>query len=518
MADQSPQHTASFLQHKYRVFLICAAGIFVAVFDTSAALVALPTIAAEFESDLTVVQWVIIANNLTIAALLVPAGRLSDIIGRKLIYVSGALIFAVGAVLCAAAESIGWLILTRCIVGMGSAMTQGTAMAIVAGNFPPEERGRFLGLQLGGVGLGAIAGPALGGFIVGTIGWRYLFGIAMIAMVINAIFGQYFLRKRPKRPDDVPSFDYPGAVLFSAIFVAGLLTLTFAPRTGWDDPRTLAGLLTCLLLTLAFIAVERRQPHPMLDFRLFRNPAFTLGAIASVTLFSCMAAARFLTPFYLQAIKGFNPTRVGALMMPAAAVTAIVAPFAGRLADRFGVRLFANIGMGIMIAGLVIYGIVQTTTPTLVVVIGYMTLALGMSFFGAPNSTSILNSVQSGSHGVASGFVALCRNSGNVVGVAFATALVTWTMSASGYPPSLSEVHDTAGAGLFAAFTLGFRSVAQALIVLAFPVLLLVTTWSVLRARGGQDSRRDALAAEREHRAATEPPVEQLPEIRPPDR
>jgi MFS family permease len=170
-------------------------------------------------------------------------------------------------------------------------------------------------------------------------------------------------------------------------------------------------------------------------------------------------------------------------MLPAAAVTAVVAPFAGRLADRFGVRLFANIGFGFVLIGLVMYGIVETATPTWFVVVGLMTLALGMSFFGAPNAAAVLNSVEAESHGIASGFVNLCRNSGNVLGVAFGTALVTWTMGAAGYPPSLSEVRDTAGAGLFAAFTLGFRSVAQALIVISLPVMIVVVGWSVARAR-----------------------------------
>jgi EmrB/QacA subfamily drug resistance transporter len=483
MAHVRYQHTASFLQHKYRVFLICASGIFVTVFDTSAAIVALPTIAAEFGSDLTIAQWVIITNNLTIAALLVPVGRLSDIIGRKLIYVSGCIAFAVGAVLCAMSTSIGWLILARSIVGIGCAMTQGTAMAILVANFAPDERGRMLGLQLGGVGLGAIAGPALGGLIVGTIGWRALFGIGIALMLIIGIAGQRILRKRTKRPEDVPQFDLPGAILFSATFVTGLLTLTLAPRAGWSDPMTIAGISGVIVFGWAFVLVERRHPDPMLDFSLFRNVAFTLGAIAAVALFTCMSATRFLTPFYLQAIKGFDATGVGMLMLPAAAVTAIAAPFAGRLADRFGVRLFANIGFGIAIVGLVVYSFVETATPTWLIVSALMTLALGMSFFGAPNSAAVLNSVEAQAYGVAAGFVNLCRNSGNVIGVAFGTALVTWTMDAAGYPPSLSEVRDTAGAGLFSAFTLGMQFVAYALIALALPVLVIVVAWSVASAR-----------------------------------
>ena len=471
------------MQHKYRVFLVCATGIFVTVFDTSAAIVALPTIAAEFGADLTVTQWVLLGNNLTIAAFLVPAGRASDLVGRKLIYVVGCAIFAIGAAISWSATSIAILIFARCIVGIGSAMTQGTAMAILVANFPPAERGRMLGLQLGGVGLGAIAGPALGGLIVGTVGWRSLFAVGVVAMLVIAGAGQVVLRRRLQRPEDVPRFDFGGAALFSATFVAGLLTLTLGPRTGWNHPLTLTGVGTCIALGWAFVHVERRQSHPMLDFDLFRNAAFSLGAVSAVALFMCMSATRFLTPFFLQAIKGFGPTRVGALMLPAAVVTAIVAPFAGRLADRFGARLLANIGFFVALPGLLLYSTVVPSTPTWVIVVGLMTLALGMATFGAPNSAAILNSVEANSYGVASGFVNLCRNGGNVIGIAFGTALVSWTMSSQGYPPSLSEVHATAEAGVFNAFTLGFRSVCQALLLIALPVFAIVVAWSVSHAR-----------------------------------
>ena len=478
-----PQHTASFLQHKYRVFLICASGIFVTVFDTSAALVALPTIADEFGADLTIAQWVVNGTNLTIAALLVPAGRLSDIIGRKLIYVVGTAVFAAAAAICLVAPSIGWLILARCIAGIGCASTQGTSTAILVANFPPGERARMLGLQLGGVGLGGIAGPAIGGLIVGAVGWRTLFAVSLVAMLLNGIAAQLILRKRPQRPEGVPRFDFLGAALFSLTFAAGLLTLTLAPRVGWNDPVVLTGISVLVVLGTAFVMTEKRIANPMLDFRLFRNAALTLGGIASVTLFTCLSASRFLTPFYLQAIKGFDPSRVGLLMLPAAAVTAVVAPVAGRLADRFGVRLFANIGFVIVIVGLTIYGIVQTASPTWVIVAGLMTLALGMSFFNTANSASILNSVTSDAYGVASGFVNLCRTSGNVMGVAFCTAMVTYTMGVAGYPPSLSEVRESAGPGLFAAFTEGLRSVAWGLMLIAVPVLVLLVSWSVLRLR-----------------------------------
>jgi EmrB/QacA subfamily drug resistance transporter len=470
------------VQHKYRVFLVCATGIFVTVFDTSASIVALPTIAHEFGTDLTTAQWVIIGNSLTIAAFLVPVGRLSDIIGRKLIYVVGCALFASGAALAWGASSIIGLIAARCIVGAGSAMTQGTAMAILVSNFSVGERARMLGLQMGGVGLGAIAGPALGGLIVGSIGWRRLFAVTVFAMIAIGIAGLRILRRRTERPNNARSFDWVGAVLFSSILVTGLLTLTLGPRFGWTGPGSMIGLSLFATLTAAFAIVEKRHPSPMLDFRLFRNPAFTFGAIAAVTVFMAMSATRFLVPFFLQGIKGFDPTGVGMTMLPAAAVTAIVAPFAGRLADRFGVRLFANIGIAISAAGLALFATFQVDTAISTVIAALVVLALGMAIFGAPNSAAILNSVEAESHGLAAGFVNLCRNSGNVIGIAFGTAVVTLTMGAAGYPPSLSEVSVGAGAGLFDAFTLGLRTAALAMMGCVIPVLTIIVVWSV-RAR-----------------------------------
>ena len=467
------------MEHRYKVFLVCTIGIFATVFDTSSSIVALPTIALEFGTDLPTAQWVILGNSLTIAALLVPMGRWSDLIGRKKIYVVGCLLFAFGALLASLSNTIYSLIGTRVVVGVGSAMTQSTAMAILVSNFDINERAKMLGLQLAGVGLGAIAGPAAGGLIVGTVGWRMLFAISAVAMLLIAVTSQRCLKRRAKRPDaDGPPFDIAGATLFSSLLVAGLLTLTLGPQAGWTTPATLLGIGLFVMLLSAFIVVERRHPAPMLDLALFRNGAFTLGAIAALAVFMCVSATRFLAPFFLQAVKGFDPSGVGLLMMPAAIVTAIAAPFAGRLADTWGVHLFANIGFFIVIGGLSTFVLLATGTPTWALVAGLMILSLGMSVFSAPNSTSIINAVDSDSHGFASGFVNLCRNTGNVIGIAFGTAIVTLTMSSDGYPPSLSAVDPSADQGLFVSFTRGVNTAASALLMLAIPVLVVLVRWA----------------------------------------
>lgn len=483
------------MQHKSRAFLVCLTGIFVTVFDTSSAIVALPTIAMQFSTDLPTAQWVILGNSLTIAALLVPLGRLSDSIGRKRIYVVGCCLFAIGAAAAALSGGIYALIGARVLVGIGSAMTQSTAMAIMIGSYGAHERARVLGLQMTGVGLGAIAGPATGGLIVGTIGWRALFAMTAIAMLVIAVSGQLILERRGRRSDaGRPTFDFAGAALFSGLLVAALLALTLGPRVGWSAPAAVVGYVLVVVLGFAFVAAERRSQAPLLDVALFRVGAFGLGALSSVVAFMGVSATRFLAPFFLQAVKGFDPSRVGLLMMPAAVVTAIAGPFVGRLADRFGVRLFANLGIGIALLGLLQFFLLDVDSPVWIVVAALMTMALGLSTFSAPNSTSMLNAVESHSHGFASGFVNLCRNTGNVIGIAFGTAIVTLTMAGAGYPPSLDEVGPNADQGLLAAFADGQRSAAGALLVLTFVVLAVLLTWTWRLRRGALDARAEPRA------------------------
>ena len=233
--------------------------------------------------------------------------------------------------------------------------------------------------------------------------------------------------------------------------------MTLGPSVGWLAAKTLAGAVAATVLAAAFVIVERRSPAPMLDLSLFRNADFAFGALGALVVFMGIAAIRFLVPFFLQGVRGYTAAAVGLLIVPAAIVTAIVAPFAGRMADRWGIRLFANVGMGITTLGFAVFIGMHVATPVWVVVAGLMVTSLGMAIFGAANSASIMNVVAEESHGVAAGFVNLCRNSGNVIGVTFGTVVVTLTMAAAGYPASLTAVDPTAeNTGVAGAFAAGF--------------------------------------------------------------
>jgi EmrB/QacA subfamily drug resistance transporter len=464
------------LQNRLHVFALCALGILVTVFDTSAAVVALPTIAAELGADLPFAQWVIVGNNLTIAALLVPMGRLGDLLGRKRLYIAGCILVAIGAGGASMAPSVGLLIAARAGVGIGSAMTQGTAMAIVVSHFGAGERASALGWQTAAVGLGATAGPALGGLIVSSTGWRTLFVVTAVAMGLVAVAGGRVLRARSDRGEPAgPPFDFVGAFLFAAAIAAGLLSLTLAPRYGWSTAPVLGGAMAFALLATTFVIVERCRAAPMIDLTMFRNATLALGAIGILVAFMGVSAARFLTPFFLQQVRGLDPSAVGLLLMPAAIVTALVSPFAGRLADRFGTRELATIGFAVAVIGLLIFTSVSAASAAWIVCAGLVVIALGLATFSAPNSASIFGAVDAGAHGLTAALVNLSRNMGNVIGVSFATTIVAARMTASGQTPTLAESGETIDAAVIAAFMQGFWLAFVLLAGLALAVLMLMS-------------------------------------------
>jgi Na+/melibiose symporter-like transporter len=289
-------------------------------------------------------------------------------------------------------------------------------------------------------------------------------------------------RKLPRRNElprrNQPPFDFVGALLLSSFLVTLLLTLTLGPNEGWLAPLTLAGELATVLLMFGFVTLERRSHSPMLDLKLFRKPDFAFGALGALVVFMGISAIRFLVPFFLQGVRGYQAATVGLLIVPAALVTATIAPFAGRLADRWGVRLFANIGLALTTLGFAVFIGLHVTTPVWVIVAGLMVTSFGMAIFGAANSASIMNAVDDKAHGATAGFVNLCRNSGNVIGVTFATVVVTLTMAAGGYPASLRALDPTADPGVFTAFAAGFDRATTVLTGIAFVVLAIVVGWS----------------------------------------
>ncbi|MCH8309799.1 MAG: MFS transporter [Chloroflexi bacterium] len=445
--------------YRWWAFGALAIGMFASVSDHGSVIVALPSISDHFNTDLPTTQWVLIGYSLTVSALLLPMGRMADLIGRKRVYILGFVIFTIGGLAAGFAPSIGTLITAKVFQGVGAAMTQGTSMAMIISTFPPHERGKALGLQMSMVGLGGVAGPAVGGFLIGAFDWRWVFFGSSIMGAVSVLSGLIVLdSKRVGQPSgDREAFDWLGAALSTGAMVSFLMGVTGGPRLGWFDPMILGALGLFVALLIAFVWWELRASSPIMDIRLFKRRMFSLGVSASYLSFLGMSSVRFLMPFYLQAVLGLSPMQVGLMIVPGAVMMIIMGPLSGRLSDRFGVRPFTMGGMAVSMSGLLLLSTLTPDSSFLLAMAGMVMQSLGTGTFNAPNNSAVLSAVEQSKYGVISGFLNLVRNSGNLTSIAVATAIVTATMASLGYAPSLAEVSADGDSGLILAFTSGLR-------------------------------------------------------------
>lgn len=454
--------------YKWWVFSAVALGTLTSVINHGGMSVALPTIAQHFEADLSTAQWVVIAEGLAISALILPMGRLSDILGRKPVYLSGLVIFAIAAVLAASSQSIIALIAFKAMQGFGAAMTQGTGMAMVTSVFPADERGKGIGSHASVVGTGGVLGPVIGGFLLTAFDWRWLFYVnvlmALIAMlaVLTIIRSQAFRQDRSNR-----TYDFAGAALSTAVLLTFLLAVSNGSRLGWTSPPIIVGALGFVISLTAFVWWESRAPSPMLDLRLFRSRVFSIGITTNFMSFLGVTSARFLLPFYLQAALGYTPALVGIALLPNAVSRIVMGPLSGRLSDRYGWKPFNIIGLLLSAAGLFTLASLTVYSSVVLVLVGIVLQSAGSGLFQSPNSASIFSAADSSRHGVVAAFVNLSRNSSNVTGIAITASIVTAIMASGGFESNIDAVLESGpGSGLLDSFMTGLKTAFLAMGIL----------------------------------------------------
>jgi EmrB/QacA subfamily drug resistance transporter len=457
----APRDTNLSARSKWWVFGALGIGTFLSVVDHGSVLVALPTIERHFGTDLSTVQWVIVGYALTISVLLLPMGRLGDMIGRKQVYIAGFTIFVVASALAGTSPNLSLLIGAKILQGVGSAMIQGNSMAIVISTFSERERGKALGSHLSVVGTGAVAGPALGGLLVSVLNWRWVFFINVPLGLIGIAVALLVLKEGRSAEEaeaaGQSAFDWMGAVLSGLALLAFLVVVGNGDRVGWTSLPVTAGAVAAALFLAAFIWWELRVDAPMLELRLFRRKLVALGVTAGWISFLGTAAARFMMPFYLQRVLEYSPGKVGLFMIPAALCMVIVGPVAGRLSDRYGWRRFTVGGMAISATACFVLATRLAPDSSVILVIAMlMMLSTGTGLFNSPNNSSIMSAVERSRYGVISALTQLVRNAANVTSVAVTTTIVVVTMGSRGVEPSLDAVSkEVAGAfvvGLHRAF------------------------------------------------------------------
>ena len=459
--------------YRWWVFWTIALGTFLTVVDVLSVGVALPRIESHFNTDLATVQWVVVGYVLVISVLLLPMGRLGDMVGRKQVYIAGLTIFALATGVAIASANLPMLVITRAIQGAGSAMIQGNAMAMLISVFPSQERGKVLGSHLAVVGAGAVVGPISGGLLVSAFGWRSVFVFDVLAGALAAAAAAIILdRKRfsqqaqpGQTPVDPPlpeghtgRFDWPGAVLSGVALLLFLLVIGNGYRLEWSSAPILLGIAGFLALLAAFIWWELRCDSPMLELRLFKRSRVALGIAAAWLSFAGSSATFFMMPFFFQNVQGYSPRQSGLFMVPGAICIALTGYLSGRLLDRFGGRLLSLIGAAVIATGLILLGtILEANSPLALVIPLIILVPLGQGLFGTPNNTSILSAVESSRYGVVSALTQLARNTGSLTSISFATAIVGATMASQGFEASLRVVSTESGPAVSAAFMSGLR-------------------------------------------------------------
>jgi EmrB/QacA subfamily drug resistance transporter len=398
-------------------------GVFMFTLDASIVNVALPTLAQAFGASLAAVQWVPLAYLLVITTLVMGAARLGDVHGRKRAYLSGMVLFIAASALCGLAPSVGWLIGFRALQGLGGVFISALGAAIIAQIFPPNERGRALGVIASCVTLGVALGPTVGALIIELAGWRWMFlvnipvGIGAMSIVARVVPGF------APTPSRLP-FDWLGTLLVAAALASFALALTFGQRQGFGSALPLALFALALVALLAFVVTETRVDGPILDLELFVHPPFSAGLAMSCLAFTVLGTVSFTLPFFLQLGLGLPIATVGLLMAISPVIGGIMGPIGGALSDRFGPRWGAVLGLALMTLGCLLLTALDDTTSILGFALSVAPIGLGMGFFNSANNSAVLNAVPRERLGIASGLLSLARTLGQSTGVPVAASLL----------------------------------------------------------------------------------------------
>ena len=446
--------------YRWWAYVAIAIGLFVTVMDQSGVTIALPRIADHFSVDIPTVQWITLIYVLTISALLMPMGRLSDIIGRKRVYIIGLAIFMAAAALGGSAQNFPILLAAKALQGVGGAAIQANAMAMILEAFTERERGKAVGLHMAVIGTGAISGPIFGGLLVSELGWRSIFFASIVVGVIALVAATAILRggaSAGQADSGRPRFDWAGAFMSSAVLVSLLLGMTTGYRTGWTEPPIVAAFASAFIFLAAFLWWELRAADPMLDLRMFRSSVFSMGVSARFLSFLGGSAVFFLMPFYLTQALGHTASRAGLMMVAASICMAVAGPVSGRISDRVGTRWLAVLGLALSASAMFIFSGLAVDSSPVHVIIGMVLWGLGMGIFSSANTSAVMGSVPRDTYGITTAFLNVARTSANVTGIALATTIITITMGSLGYEPSLAAVSQDGGEGVRTAFVSGLN-------------------------------------------------------------
>jgi EmrB/QacA subfamily drug resistance transporter len=409
--------------YKWWALSCTSLGMLLATINSGTLIIALPDLERSLGTSLLQLVWVILAYMIASTVLVLTAGRLSDLFGRKKAYIGGFLLFTLASLGAGFSADGTQLILWRIFQGIGGALLFANSAALVTDAFPKEQLGLAMGTNTMVAAIGLVIGPVLGGVLV-AISWHWVFWFNVPLGLIGAAWGALVLHELSSRDTD-RGLDLLG----TAVFLAGLTGLVYGISkgglSGWGEPIVIWSLVAAAVLLPAFVLIERRASAPMLDLSIFKNRLFAAATAAAFINGLSRFALLFVFVFYFQGVMGDDPIMAGIKLTPMAIGMLIASPLAGIWADRRGSRTLAALGMlvsAFALAGMTTLG---QTSPYWQSTLWLGLVGIGSGMFNSPNTAAMMGTVPANRRGVAAGVRTMLQNTGAVISIAFVLAIVT---------------------------------------------------------------------------------------------
>lgn len=384
--------------------------------------VALPSIQEEFGVSLAAIQWISMMGLVMLSSLSFCFGRAGDLLGQRTLYRAGVVLYAVGAGLASLSTAFPQLLFFRGVMSVGLAMALPMSAAILASIYPPERRGRALGVFASAVAIGRATGPTVGGFLLHLASWRAIFVANLIIglAVSAAVFSVFKGREERKRG----AFDFPGAAALTIGFPSLLIALSVGANSGWRAPATFAWLAAAVIGLALFFAIERRAREPLIDLALFTNRPLAAALVSLAAGSAAYAPINLCAPIFMQTILALPPLTIGFVMAALPACTACASPLSGALADRIEARSVAAIGLGLILAGVAVYAGLGASATALSVALALMLIGAGTGFFIPANQKAAFATASSRDYGILAAMLSAFGTAASTLGTTLTVALI----------------------------------------------------------------------------------------------
>jgi EmrB/QacA subfamily drug resistance transporter len=422
--------------------------LFMIMLDNTVVNVALPSIQRSLHASTASLEWTVNAYTLSFAVLLVTGGRLGDLFGRRRVFLAGVIVFALSSGAIGFSPSDTWLVGWRAIQGIGSAMMMPATLSIITNAFPPSERGKAIGTWAGVSAMALAIGPVLGGFLVQSVSWQSIFFLNL-PVAVGAVVVTLFAVRESRDETVAQRVDVPGVLTLTSGLAALVLALVEGNEWHWGSTRELALFAFAAVALASFGLIERRQPAPMVDFSFFRSRSFLGANIVAFIVSFAMLAMFFFMALYMQNVLHYTPLEAGLRFLPSTLMIVLIAPAAGRMADRVGSRPLIVFGLLCVSGALFWQSHLTVSSGYGALLPGFMLMGIGMAFVMSPMSTAAMNAVEQAKAGVASGILSMNRMVGGTFGVAVLGALVA-TLGRSRIDQLLPHLPSAERAGLAA--------------------------------------------------------------------